>query len=148
MNPKTILLVEDDPDQVKLALHAMRRHGIVGEVGDVVVIDNGEETVDYLFGRGDYAGRNTDHMPEFILLDVDLPGIDGLQVLKLLREDERTQLLPVILFSSSGEHSKVVRGYRLGANSYVTKPTNFDEFSEAMRYLGWYWLNINESPLE
>ena len=148
MNLKTILLVEDDTDQVMLALRAMRQHGIVKEVGDVVVTGDGEEAIDYLFGRGDHAGRDTNYMPEFVLLDVDLPGMDGLQVLKLLREDERTELLPVILFSSSGEHSKVVRGYKLGANSYVTKPTNFDEFSEAMQYLGWYWLNINESPLD
>ncbi len=87
-------------------------------------------------------------MPEFVLLDVDLPGMDGLRVLQYLREDERTELLPIILFSSSGEHSKAVQGYKLGANSYVTKPTNFDKFSEAMQYLGWYWLNINESPLD
>lgn len=83
-------------------------------------------------------------MPEFVLLDVHLPKTGGLQVLERLREDERTELLPVILFSSSSEH--VVEGYRLGANSYVTKPENFDKFSETMRYLGWYWLNLNESP--
>lgn len=148
MNLKTILLVEDDADQVMLALRAMRRHGIVQRVDDVIVAGDGEEAIAYLFGRGRHAGRNTDYMPEFVLLDVDLPGMDGLQVLEHLREDERTELLPVILFSSSGEHSKVVRGYRLGANSYVTKPTNFDEFSEAMQYLGWYWLNINESPMD
>ena len=148
MNLKTILLVEDDADQVTLALRAMRQHGIMRNLDDVIVAGDGEEAIDYLFGHGEYAGRDTGHMPEFVLLDVDLPGMDGLQVLKLLREDERTQLLPVILFSASGEHAKVVRGYKLGANSYVTKPTNFDEFSEAMQYLGWYWLNINESPLD
>lgn len=82
------------------------------------------------------------------MLDVDLPGMDGLRVLEQLCENEWTELIPVVLVSSSGEHSKVVQGYKLGANSYVTKPTNFDEFSDAMQYLGWYWLNINESPLD
>ena len=85
-------------------------------------------------------------MPEFVLLDVHLPRINGLQVLQRLREDERTELLPVILFSSSREHKDVVAGYRLGANSYVAKPANFEQFSEAMQYLGWYWLSLNETP--
>jgi two-component system, response regulator len=144
VSEKTILLVEDDPDQVLLAMRALRKHGIVDEVDDVVVASDGEEATDYLFGQGEHAGRDTDSMPEFVLLDVQLPKMDGLTVLRKLREDERTHLVPVILFSSSKEH--VVKGYQLGANSYVTKPTNFDEFSEAMQYLGWYWLNFNESP--
>lgn len=141
---KPILLVEDDEDQVMLALRALRKHGITDEVGEVVVAGDGEEALDYLFCRGAYADRNPRVVPEFVLLDVHLPKTGGLQVLERLREDERTELLPVILFSSSSEH--VVEGYRLGANSYVTKPENFDKFSETMRYLGWYWLNLNESP--
>lgn len=148
MTRKTILLVEDDRDQTRLALRAMREHGILEITDEVVVAEDGEEALDFLFGRGEYTGRNPGHKPEFVLLDVKLPGIDGLEVLRRLREDDETELLPVILFSSSNEREDVIRGYELGANSYVAKPTNFDEFSEAMRYLGWYWLNINESPVE
>jgi two-component system response regulator len=141
---KTILLVEDDQDQVVLAMRALRKHGIVAEVDEVVVAVSGEETLDYLFGEGYHDGRDTAVTPEFVLLDVHLPKMDGLEVLERLRGDGRTRLLPVILFSSSNEH--VVEGYELGANSYVTKPANFERFSEAMRYLGWYWLDYNESP--
>lgn len=146
MGEKTILLVEDDRDQVLLAMRALRQHGIVAEVDEVVVTGTGEEALDYLLGEGSHEGRGPSTMPEFILLDVHLPKMDGLQVLARLRDDERTHLLPVILFSSSNEHTDVVKGYELGANSYVTKPANFDRFSEAMRYMGWYWLNFNESP--
>ena len=141
---KTILLVEDDRDQVALAMRALRKHGIVAEVDEVVVAESGEEAIDYLLGESPHDGQDTTSMPEFVLLDVHLPKIDGLEVLKRLRDEERTHLLPVILFSSSKEH--VVEGYELGANSYVTKPANFERFSEAMRYLGWYWLDYNESP--
>jgi len=144
VSQKTILLVEDDQDQVVLAMRALRKHGIVAEVDEVVVAETGEEAVDYLFGEGSHDGRDTAVMPEFVLLDVHLPRINGLEVLERLRDDGRTHLLPVILFSSSNEH--VVEGYELGANSYVTKPANFERFSEAMRYLGWYWLDYNESP--
>ena len=144
MTEKTILLVEDDRDQVRLAMRSLREHGIVDEVDEVVVAGDGAEALDYLFGQGPHAGRDTTTMPEFVLLDVHLPKVDGLQVLERLRDDERTELLPVILFSSSRD--EVALGYKLGANSYVTKPVNFDRFSEAMQYLGWYWLNFNESP--
>ena len=146
MSEKTILLVEDDENQVLLAMRALRKHGIVKEVDEVVVAGDGEEALDYIFGTGSYAGRDTGVMPEFVLLDVKLPKMDGLQVLERLRDDERTELLPVILFSSSREHEDVVAGYRLGANSYVAKPANFEKFSEAMQYLGWYWLSFNETP--
>ncbi len=128
---KIILLVEDNPDDEELTLLAFKKCNVANEV---VVVRDGEEALDYVFGTGSYAGRDTGVMPEFVLLDVRLPKMDGLQVLKRLREDERTELLPVILFSSSKEH--VVKGYTLGANSYVTKPANFDKFSEAMQYLG------------
>jgi two-component system, response regulator len=120
------------------------KHGIVAEVDDVVVAESGEEAIDHLLGEGSHEGGDTVLAPEFVLLDEHLPGMDGLEVLKRLRDNERTHLLPVILFSSSKEH--VVEGYELGANSYVTKPANFERFSEAMRYLGWYWLDYNESP--
>jgi len=146
VSEKTIMLVEDDQDQVLLAMRALRKHGIVAEVDEVVVARDGEEALDYLLGDGSHAGRDTALTPEFVLLDVKLPKLNGLQVLERLREDERTELVPVILFSSSREHEDVVEGYKLGANSYVAKPANFERFSEAMRYLGWYWLNFNETP--
>jgi two-component system, response regulator len=146
VNKKTILLVEDDEDQVVLAMRALRKHGIVEEVDEVVVAGDGEEALDYLFAKGTYAGRDPDVVPEFVLLDLKLPKVDGLEVLERMREDERTKLVPVIVVSSSREHADVVAGYELGANSYVAKPANFERFSEAMRYLGWYWLNYNETP--
>jgi two-component system response regulator len=143
---KAILLVEDDEDQVVLARRALHEHGIMDDVDEIVVAGNGDEALDYLFGEGGYAGRNASLAPEFVLLDVDLPGMSGLEVLEKLRSDERTELLPVILFSASNRHDDVVEGYKLGANSYVAKPASFAEFSEAMSLLGWYWLNWNESP--
>jgi len=146
VSDRTILLVEDDENQVLLAMRALRTHGIVEEVDRVVVVGDGEEALEYLFGTGSHARRDTGVMPEFVLLDVKLPKMDGLQVLERLRGDERTEILPVILFSSSREHEDVVAGYKLGANSYVAKPANFERFSEAMQYLGWYWLNFNETP--
>ena len=146
MRDRTILLVEDDENQVLLAMRALRTHRIVEEVDSVVIVGDGEEALEYLFGTGSHAGRDTGVMPEFVLLDVKLPKMDGLQVLERLRGDERTEILPVILFSSSREHEDVVAGYKLGANSYVAKPANFEKFSEAMQYLGWYWLNFNETP--
>ncbi len=146
MGEKNILLVEDDEDQVILAMRALRKHGIVAEVDEVVISGNGEDALDYMFGTGAYEGRDANSTPEFVLLDVNLPKLSGHQVLEKLRDDDRTHLVPVILFSSSNEHKDVVKGYELGANSYVTKPANFDRFSEAMQYLGWYWLNFNESP--
>lgn len=146
MNTKTILLVEDDEDQVVLAMRALRKHGIVEEVDEVVVAGDGEEALDYLFARGRHADRDPSLVPEFVLLDLKLPKVDGLEVLERMRDDERTKLVPVIVVSSSREHADVVAGYELGANSYVAKPANFERFSEAMRYLGWYWLNYNETP--
>ena len=125
-------------------MRALRKHGIVNLGDDTVFAEGGEEAIDHLLGDGSHEGGDTVLAPEFVLLDVHLPGMDGLEVLKRLRDNERTHLLPVILFSSSKEH--VVEGYELGANSYVTKPANFERFSEAMRYLGWYWLDYSESP--
>jgi len=143
---RVILLVEDDEDQVLLARRALDKHGVASEVDEVVVARDGEKALDYLFGEGEHAGRDTSVTPEFVLLDVDLPGTTGLQVLERVRADERTELVPVILFSASNKHGDVVEGYKRGANSYVAKPSSFKEFSEAMRLLGWHWLNWNESP--
>ncbi len=141
-------MVEDDPDQVTLALRAFEKQGIAEEVDDIVVARDGAQALDYLFGTGAYAGRDTSILPRFVLLDVELPKTSGLEVLRRLRADERTRLVPVILCSSSGESEEVAEGYRSGANSYVTKPCDFGRFSEAINALGWYWLEWNRTPYE
>ncbi len=146
MSDRIVLLVEDDPDQVTLALRAFRKHGVTDAVDDIVVMRDGAEALDYLLGTGAYAGRDANETPEFVLLDVNLPKMSGLEVLRRLRADERTELLPVILYSSSDERADVVEGYRSGANSYVAKPSDFNTFSEVMRTLGWYWLEWNKAP--
>ncbi len=142
-NDKVILLVEDNPDDVALTMRAFERNKISNEV---VVAHDGAEALDYLFGVGAFAGRDLSIMPVVILLDLRLPKIDGLEVLQRLRADDRTQLLPVVILTSSKEESDVVNGYKLGANSYVRKPVDFDQFAEAVRELGLYWLVLNERP--
>ena len=141
MNEKTILLVEDDPNDMVLTIRALEKSNILNQV---VVARDGAEALDYLFGTGTYAGRDTSVMPEVILLDLKLPKVDGLEVLARLRADEQTELLPVVVLTSSKEDQDVVQSYRLGANSYVRKPVNFGEFCEAVRQLGLYWLVLNE----
>jgi two-component system response regulator len=143
MKGKTILLVEDDPNDELLTLRALRRGNIVNEV---VVAHDGAEALDYLFGAGAYAGRDTSVMPTVILLDLRLPKIDGLEVLRRLRADERTELLPVVVLTSSDEERDIVESYKLGANSYIRKPVDFDQFTAAIRQLGLYWLVLNEGP--
>src|SRR3712207_4836254 len=129
MTDKVILLVEDNPDDELLTLRALRKNDITGEV---VVARDGVEALDYLFGKGEYAGRDTSVMPQLILLDLKLPKIDGLEVLRRLRSDERTRLLPVVILTSSREQQDMVDGYGLGANSYVRKPVNFEQFVSAV----------------
>jgi two-component system response regulator len=143
MDQKTILLVEDNPDDEALTLRALKQQGISHKV---VVTRDGVEALEYLFGSGAYAGRDLNVMPQIILLDVNLPKIDGLEVLRRLRADARTQLLPVIMLTTSTEQHDLIDSYRLGANSYVRKPVNFTEFAEAVHHLGVYWLILNESP--
>ena len=138
-----ILLVEDNPDDVELTLRAFRKNNIVNEV---VVVRDGVEALDYLFGTGDYAGRDVDDTPRIILLDLKLPKLNGFQVLERLRRDERTKLTPVVILTSSKEEQDMVSGYKTGANSYVRKPVDFNQFVEAMRHIGLYWLLINEVP--
>jgi len=138
-----ILLVEDNPDDVELTLRAFKNGNIRNEV---VVARDGAEALDYLFGTGTYAGRDADIMPAVILLDLRLPKIDGLEVLRRMRGDERTKLLPVVILTSSKEEKDLINGYKLGANSYIRKPVDFVQFSEAVRHLGLYWLIINEPP--
>lgn len=140
---KTILLVEDNADDEALTLRALKKNNIHN---DVVVVRDGEEALDYLLRRGTYAGRDPNYPPQVILLDLKLPKVDGLTVLKTLRENEETKLLPVVVLTSSKEERDLVASYGLGANSYVRKPVDFNEFIEAVRQLGLYWLILNESP--
>ena len=140
---KIILLVEDNPDDVTMTCRALKKNNILNEV---VVAANGTEALDYLFGTGKYSDRDTAIKPQVILLDLNLPKIGGLEVLKRLREDERTKLLPVVVLTTSNEDSDRIKSYRLGTNSYVRKPVDFDEFSQAVQQLGLYWLLLNEGP--
>ena len=139
---ETILLVEDNPDDVLLTRRALKKNNICNEV---VVAQDGAEALDYLFGMGSYEGRNLDAMPQVILLDLDLPKIDGLEVLRRIRSDERTRLLPTVILTSSEEQEDLVEGYGLGANSYVSKPVDIDQFRIAVRDLGMYWMVLNET---
>lgn len=144
MNSKTILLVEDNPDDEALTLRALHKNNILN---DVVIVRDGAEALDYLFCQGGYATREVSS-PAVILLDLKLPKIDGLEVLKRLRNDERTRLLPVVILTSSKEEQDILKGYSLGANSYIRKPVDFIQFIEAIRQVGLYWLMMNEPPPE
>ena len=146
MNEKrdTILLVEDNPDDVELLLRALRKNNIAN---DITITHDGAEALDYLFGTGKYSDRDTNETPRIILLDLKLPKLNGLQVLERIRSDERTALTPVIILTSSKEEQDLICGYKSGANSYVRKPVDFNEFVDAVRQIGLYWLLINESPI-
>jgi two-component system, response regulator len=141
MKDKIILLIEDNPDDEALTLRALEKNNIKN---DVVVVRDGAEALDYLFGTGSYAGRDLTVMPQVTLLDLKLPKVDGLEVLRQLRANELTHLLPVVILTSSNEEEDRVNGYGLGANSYVRKPIDFGQFIEAVRQLGLYWLILNE----
>ena len=143
VSDKSILLVEDNPDDVELNLRALRKHNITNQI---VVMKDGADALDYLFGAGSFQGRDPSQTPTLILLDLKLPKVGGLEVLKRLRQDPRTRLIPVVVLTSSAEEKDIIESYRLGCNSYVRKPVDFAEFAEAVRQLGLYWLLINESP--
>ncbi|TAK18671.1 MAG: response regulator [Myxococcaceae bacterium] len=139
---KVILLVEDNPRDEELTIRALKKSNVINPV---VVARDGVEALDYLFARGAHAERSPDAMPQVVLLDLKLPKIDGLEVLKALRANEFTRLLPVVVLTSSVEDQDLVRSYSLGANSYVRKPVDFVQFIEAVRHLGLYWLVLNET---
>ena len=143
MNTKIILLVEDNPDDEELTIRALAKNKILNEV---VVAHDGVEALEYLHGTGAYAGRDTSATPEIVLLDLNLPKIEGLEVLRRIRADPRTKRLPVVILTSSKEDNDLVAGYDGGANSYVRKPVDFTAFAEAVRQLGLYWLVLNEAP--
>lgn len=143
MHNKIILLVEDNPDDETLTLRALNKNKIMNEI---IVARDGAEALDYLFGTGAYAGRDTSIQPQLILLDLKLPKIDGLEVLKRLRADPRTALQPVTVLTTSNEERDIVTSYQLGVNSYIRKPVDFDSFIEAVRQLGLYWLVLNTPP--
>ena len=139
---KVILLVEDNPDDEALTLRALRKNNIQNQV---VVAHDGVEALDYLFGTGTYEGRDVTVLPSVTLLDLKLPKVDGLEVLKRVRANEQTQFLPVVILTSSKEEQDLINGYKLGANSYIRKPVDFAQFIEAVRQLGLYWLLLNEA---
>jgi two-component system, response regulator len=138
-----ILLVEDNPDDVELTLRAFRKSKIANEI---VVARDGVEALDYLFATGQYAGRDNSSLPQLVLLDLKLPRLDGLQVLERIRSNAQTRLLPVVILTSSTEPPDLLTGYSLGANSYIRKPVDFQEFVLAVRRLGLYWLLLNQPP--
>ncbi len=140
---KGIMLVEDNPDDEALTLRALRKNNIQN---DVVVAHDGVEALDYLFGTGLYVNRDTRVKPVVVLLDLKLPKVDGLEVLRRLREDTRTQLIPVVVLTSSKEEQDLISSYSFGCNSYIRKPVDFIQFVEAVRQLGLYWLVLNEAP--
>ncbi len=143
MKTKIILLAEDNPDDVKLTMRALKKANVMNEV---VVAQDGAEALDYLFGTGNYAGRDVNQLPQVVLLDLKMPKVDGLEVLQRIRADERTKLLPVVVLTTSSEDKDRLGSYQLGANSYVRKPVDFNQFTEAVRQLGLYWLLLNEGP--
>jgi two-component system response regulator len=139
-----ILLVEDNPDDVELTLHAFRRNNLSNQVH---VVKDGAEALEYLFCTGAYPQRNIESVPRVILLDLKLPKVDGIEVLRRIKGDPRTRMIPVVVLTSSREDRDIVETYKLGVNSYIVKPVNFEQFTEAVRQLGLYWLLLNQPPI-
>ena len=143
MENKMILLVEDNPDDEALTIRALKKNNISNELA---VVRDGAEALEFLFCTGAYADRDRNDRPQVVLLDINLPKVDGLEVLRRVRSNENTRLLPVVILTSSKEEQDVIKGYSLGANSYVRKPVDFNQFVEAVRQLCLYWLVLNEIP--
>jgi two-component system response regulator len=143
-NQVEILLVEDNPNDVELTLHALKEHRIANHIE---VVRDGAEALDFIFCAGAYAHRRIENSPKLILLDLKLPKVDGLEVLRRVKSDPRTRKIPVVMLTSSREERDIVESYQLGVNSYITKPVDFDQFSDAVRQLGFYWLLLNQPPM-
>lgn len=143
MTTKPILLVEDTPDDAELTVMSLKQSGLLNEV---VMAEDGVEALDYLFGRGCYAGRDAQDTPALVLLDIKMPRLDGIEVLQQLRADKRTSVLPVVILTTSTEDQDLVRAYESGANAYVRKPVSLAQFQEAVRQLGLFWILTNEPP--
>ena len=139
-----ILLVEDNPHDAELALRALKKNNLANSV---VVVTDGEEALDFIFARGAFSQRKVGNGPKVILLDLKLPKVDGLQVLRTIKGDSRTQSIPVVMLTSSTEEKDIVESYRLGVNSYIVKPVDFEKFTGAVRGLGMYWLLLNQPPV-
>jgi two-component system response regulator len=143
INEVEILLVEDNPNDVELTLRALKKRNLANKVH---VVKDGAEALEFIFSTGAYAERDINHMPKVILLDLKLPKVDGLEVLRIVKSDERTKVIPVVVLTSSKEESDLVESYRLGANSYITKPVDFDKFAQIVSEMGLYWLLVNQPP--
>jgi two-component system, response regulator len=142
--PMEILLVEDNPNDVELTLRALRKHNLANRVH---VANDGEEALDFIFARNRYADRQGQDSPKVILLDLKLPKVDGMEVLKALKSNEKTRMIPVVVVTSSREEQDLVKSYHLGANSYVVKPVDFEKFAQAVSEIGLYWLLLNQTPM-
>jgi two-component system, response regulator len=143
VNPIEILLVEDNPADVELTLRALKKHNLTNKVQ---VVSDGAQALDYLFGTGTFAGKNTQPPPKVVFLDLKLPKVDGREVLRRMKSDPRTKAIPVVVLTSSKEESDIAESYKLGVNSYVVKPLDFDNFVDAVAHLGLYWVLLNEVP--
>ena len=141
--PVEILLVEDNPSDVELTLHALRKHRVTNRVG---VVGDGAEALDFILGTGTQKNRSVTDAPKLVLLDLKLPKVDGLEVLRRLKADSRTRLIPVVVLTSSREEPDIAESYRLGVNSYIVKPVDFDQFTAAVEQLGLYWILLNQPP--
>jgi two-component system, response regulator len=142
-NEIEILIIEDNPNDAEMALRALKKNNVKN---NVLVIDDGEDAMDYIFARGKFLSRNPHLRPKLILLDLKLPKVSGLQILKALKENAETRLTPVVVLTSSKQESDLIESYHLGVNSYIVKPVDFDNFVEAVRELGFYWLLLNKVP--
>jgi two-component system, response regulator len=143
-DPVEILLVEDSPNDLELTLHALKKNNIANNIH---VVSDGEEALDFIFCENEYIHRNVNDVPKMILLDLQLPKVDGIEVLRRIKGDVRTRRIPVVMLTTSSEEKDIVESYELGANSYIIKPVDFGQFTEAVRQLGFYWLLLNQQPV-